>query len=85
MKLLLMEAYPFDWESISLVIFLVMNMMNILLASLSVFPAASHAKWCSRKWNWKSERFERGDLGLESKQLHSSILIRCCETQQILE
>ncbi len=37
-------------KSLTWEFFSVMNMMNILLASLSVFPAASHAKWCSRKF-----------------------------------
>lgn len=47
--------YLFDWlKRISIFFFFwVMKMMNILLASLSVFPAASHAKWCLRKF-WKS-------------------------------
>lgn len=51
-KIIMDGDYLFDWlKSISLIHFLgVMNVMNILLASLSVFPAASHAKWCSRKF-----------------------------------
>lgn len=33
----------------------------------------------------REKRELKGILGLESKQLHSSLLIRCCETKHILE
>lgn len=76
--------YLFDWlKSISLIIFLDHEYDEY---PVSIIVSISCCFLCKVVLEEVLEKQALKEiLGLESKQLHFSILVRCCETKQILE